>query len=76
MGLFDFASKLFGNKYEKDLKEINPIIDQIKAVYASIQSLNNDELRQKTLEFKKQIQDAVATQRKTISDLKEKAENT
>ena len=76
MGLFDFATKLFGNKYDKDLKEINPVIDQIKAAYPSIQALSNDELRQKTSEFKKQIQDAVATQRKTISDLKEKAENT
>tara|TARA_B100000900_G_C20602260_1_gene726154 strand:+ start:4775 stop:8095 length:3321 start_codon:yes stop_codon:yes gene_type:complete len=76
MGLFDFASKLFGNKYDKDLKEINPVIDQIKTAYTSIQSLSNDELRQKTTEFKTQIQDAVATQRKTIDDLKEKAENT
>ena len=67
MGLFDFASKLFGNKYDKDLKEINPVVDQIKTAYTSIQSLSNDELRQKTLEFKNQIQDSVATQRKTIS---------
>ena len=37
MGLFDFTTKLFGNKYDKDLKEINPIIDKIKAVYPSIQ---------------------------------------
>ncbi len=76
MGLFDFASKLFGNKYDKDLKEISPVIDQIKAAYPSIQSLSNDELRQKTSEFKQKIQDAVAAQRKTISNLKEKAENT
>ena len=47
MGLFDFASKLFGNKYDKDLKEINPVVDQIKTAYTSIQSLSNDELRQK-----------------------------
>ena len=39
MGLFDFTTKLFGNKYDKDLKEINPIIDKIKAVYPSIQEL-------------------------------------
>ena len=58
MGLFDFTTKLFGNKYDKDLKEINPIIDKIKAVYPSIQALSNDELRQKTESFKKQIKDA------------------
>ena len=53
MGLFDFTTKLFGNKYDKDLKEINPIID--KSVYPSIQALSNDELRQKTKSFRKQI---------------------
>lgn len=76
MGLFDFATKLFGNKYEKDLKEINPVIDQIKAFYPSIESLSNDDLRQKTTDFKAQIQEAVATKRNTISELKEKAEQT
>ena len=67
MGLFDFASKLFGNKYDKDLKEINPVIDQIKTAYSSIQSLSNDELRQKNFGIKKQIQDAVAKQRRQLT---------
>ena len=54
MGLFDFASKLFGNKYDKDLKDIEPVIDQIKAAYPAIKSLSNDELRQKPADFKSQ----------------------
>ena len=53
MGLFDFTKKIFGNKYDKDLKEINPIIDKIKSVYPSIQALSNDELRQKTKSIQK-----------------------
>jgi len=76
MGLFDFASKLFGNKYDKDLKEISPVIDKIKAAYPRIQSLSNDELRQKTSEFKQKIQDAISAQNQTILSLKEKADNT
>ena len=58
MGLFDFTTKLFGNKYDKDLKEINPVIDKIKAIYPSIKALSNDDLRQKTKSFKKQIKEA------------------
>ena len=30
MGLFDFTKKIFGSKYDKDLKQITPVIDKIK----------------------------------------------
>ena len=76
MGIFDFATKIFGNKYDKDLKEINPIIEKIKSVYPSIESLSNDELRAKTSDFKKQIEDATKDTYKEIDNLKEKAEST
>ena len=75
MGLFDFTKKLFGNKYDKDLKEINPIVEKIKAVYASIQALSNDEIRQKTESFKKQIKQATKELEDDIKSLTEKAEN-
>ena len=32
MGFNDFLSKLFGNKSQRDLKEIMPYVDKIKAV--------------------------------------------
>ena len=76
MGIFDFATKVFGNKYDKDLKEINPIIEKIKSVYPSIQSLSNDELRSKTASFKQQIEEATKDTYKEIDTLKEKAEST
>ena len=76
MGIFDFATKVFGNKYDKDLKEINPIIEKIKSVYPSIQSLSNDELRSKTASFKQQIEEATKYTYKEIDTLKEKAEST
>jgi preprotein translocase subunit SecA len=76
MGIFDFATKVFGNKYDKDLKEINPIIEKIKSVYPSIQTLSNDELRAKTTSFKQQIEEATKDTYKEIDALKEKAEST
>ena len=75
MGIFDFATKVFGNKYDKDLKEINPIIEKIKSVYPSIQSLTNDDLRAKTASFKQQIEEATKVTYKEIDSLKEKAES-
>ena len=33
MGFNEFMTKLFGNKSQRDLKEITPYVDKIKAVY-------------------------------------------
>lgn len=49
-------SKLFGgNKSEKDVKKIRPVIEQINNFFDQYQSLTNDELRNKTAEFKQRI---------------------
>lgn len=53
MGFNEFISKLFGNKATRDMKEIQPWVNKVKAVYPEIQKLSNDELRAKTLELKK-----------------------
>ena len=33
MGFNEFMTKLFGNKSQRDLKEITPYVDKVKAVY-------------------------------------------
>ena len=51
-----FFSKLFGgSKSEKDVKRIEPIVAQINKFFAAYQSLSNDELRNKTTEFRGRI---------------------
>ncbi|MFI5170762.1 MAG: preprotein translocase subunit SecA [Chitinophagales bacterium] len=51
-------SKLFGgNKYEKDIKAITPLVDEIKVEFGKLVSVSNDALRNKTNEFKKRIND-------------------
>ncbi len=70
MGFNDVLSKLFGNKAQRDLREINPWVEKIKAVYPSIEKLSNDELRAKTDEIKQRIQDAVANEKAKIAELK------
>ena len=46
MGFNEFISKLFGNKATRDMKEIQPWVEKVKAVYPEISKLTNDELRQ------------------------------
>ena len=54
--MLQFLSKLFGgNKSEKDIKTITPLVAIINQHFASYNSLSNDELRGKTTEFKTRI---------------------
>lgn len=71
MGFNDILTKLFGNKSQRDLKEITPYVDKIKAVYPSIKNLSNDELRAKTAEIRQKIQDYVSEEKAKIASLRE-----
>jgi preprotein translocase subunit SecA len=56
--MIGFLSKLFGgSKSDKDVKRLQPIVAEINNYYDEYQSLSNDELRGKTLEFKTRIQE-------------------
>lgn len=49
-------SKLLGgNKSEKDVKKMQPLVADINAQYAKLTDISNDELRAKTVEFKGRI---------------------
>ena len=53
-----FLSKLFGgNKSEKDVKLITPYVGRINSFFEQYKSLSNDQLRGKTGEFRRRIQD-------------------
>ncbi|HEX4373034.1 MAG TPA: preprotein translocase subunit SecA, partial [Puia sp.] len=68
-------SKIFGgNKSEKDIKIIAPLVDEINKHFASYQSLSNDELRGKTNEFKQRIKDYLLNIDTEIFNLNKKAE--
>ena len=53
--MFNILKKVFGTKYDKDVKEIQPYVEQTNAYFEEYQSLSNDELRNKTLEFRSRI---------------------
>ncbi len=56
--MLGFISKMFGgSKSEKDVKKIEPYIGKINKFFESYQSLNNDELRDKTQEFRRRIKE-------------------
>ena len=76
MGLNDFLKKLFGNKSQRDIKEVDPYIKKIKAIYPELQKLSNDELRARIDVVKQNLQNRVATERERIAAIKAEIENT
>ncbi len=76
MGFNEFLSKLFGNKSTRDMKEIQPWVEKIKAAYPDIEKLSNDELRAKTLELKQYIQQSATEEKAKIEELKASVEET
>ncbi|TCC93347.1 preprotein translocase subunit SecA [Pedobacter frigiditerrae] len=73
--MLGFLAKIFGSKSERDIKALQPLVQQINEEYAKLSSLSNDDLRQKTTEFKATIADALSDIDTKIADIKIAAEN-
>ena len=76
MGFNEFLSSIFGNKATRDMKEIKPWVNKVKAAYPEIAALDNDALRAKTEELKAYIRNSAAEQRSKVEELKASVENT
>ncbi len=70
MGFNEFLSSIFGNKAGRDMKEIQPWVEKIKAAYPEIEKLDNDGLRAKTEEIKAYIRNSANTERAKVDELK------
>ncbi len=53
--MFKFFTKIFGSKYERDVKAYSPIVEEINELFLAYQELSNEDLRGKTLEFRERI---------------------
>ena len=76
MSIVNSLLKVFlGDKSGKDLKKLNPLVDDINVQFDKLYSLSNDQLRNKTIEFKKVISDQTSDINKSIGDLNKKISN-
>ena len=73
MSIVNSLLKVFlGDKSGKDLKKLTPIVDEINNHSNRLSSITNDQLRDKTIEFKKLISDETEDLNSSISDLNNK----
>ena len=68
--LSSLLKKIFGDKNEKAVKELWPIVDQINQEYEKLKNLSDDELKNKTVEFKARISEATKEITEQINELK------
>jgi preprotein translocase subunit SecA len=74
--MLGYIAKLFGgNKSERDTKELLPLVDKINQYFSQYQSLSNDDLRHKTLEFKERIKAHLAETDAEILALNQRADD-
>ena len=69
--MLQFLKNLFGSKHERDVKDLYPIVDEINQHSASLQSLTDEELRNKTTEFRQRIREHNQDTEAEIARLKE-----
>ena len=76
MSFLSFLSKIFGNKSEKDLKEIQPILDKILEAEKALPNISNDELRDKISQIREDISASILQDQEEVARIKEEVELT
>jgi preprotein translocase subunit SecA len=72
--MLSFISKLFGNKSDRDVKGIMPLVESIKTEFSKLENISHDELRAKTQDFKQRIKAALADIDAQIKQIKTQTE--
>ena len=76
MNFIKLLQSMFGNKSSRDMKLIQPFVEQVKSAYEEIRQLDNDQLRAKTKELQAYIHEKGVAKQKEIEELKATIEQT
>ena len=74
MGFNDILKSLFGNKADRDMKELRPIVAQVNAEWEKIKNLSHDELRALSADLRHQVHAYIQAEEDEIEALKRKVE--
>ena len=69
MALSGVLKKLFGTKSERDMKKINPLLEEVLSVYPQLDKLSNDELRERCNSLKIKLRECEAPFEKRINEI-------
>ncbi|MBS1517328.1 MAG: preprotein translocase subunit SecA [Bacteroidetes bacterium] len=69
--MLNIFKKIFPSKHDKDVNAIIPVIDDINRIYEEFESLTDEQLKEKTNEFKAKINAETEESSKRIAELQE-----
>ena len=72
MALADIIKKLFGSKAERDYKAIKPILDKVLAAYQTIDTLSDDELRERSAGLIRKMREVEAPFENRLAEIRTK----
>ncbi|MEM9545569.1 MAG: preprotein translocase subunit SecA [Bacteroidota bacterium] len=73
--MFKIFKNLFGTKYDRDVKLYSPVVEEINRHFESYKDISNDELRNKSTDFRKRIEEHLAGIDQDIQTLNDNAAN-
>lgn len=73
--MINFISKLFGNKSDRDVNSLNPLVEEILEEGESLLNLSHNELRQKTLDLKEEIREYLQPIDEEIKNIKSRIDS-
>lgn len=60
MNIVPLLGKIFGSKQDRDIKRLRPLVQQVNDLYESIHGLSEEQLKGKTAEFRKRLDEGAA----------------
>ncbi len=74
MSFTDVFKKVFGTKADRDMKAIKPTLNKVLEAYKSIDTLSDDELRERCQGLKDKIQAEIASDERRVAEIREELE--
>ncbi|MEK9500661.1 preprotein translocase subunit SecA [Gaopeijia maritima] len=68
--LKSLVKTIIGNRHDREVKKLQPVVDEINRIYEGLSSLSDDQLRGKTDEFRARIREATAEIEEQIAELR------
>lgn len=70
--MLNILKKFFGDKHQKDIKILEPIVEEINAIYDGLKDLSDDQLREETQKLRVIIDERTQELRNQIQELENK----
>ena len=76
MAFLSILTKIFGDKAQRDVKEVMPVVEKIKTFENEMRALSHDDLRARTHTLRDKLQAIVADDKARIAELRAQIEGT